>query len=383
MADVDRDALPTVDEAKARQEETRARPEQAEDTPKDTGTIAPEVLDRFRQTLKGWHEEDMQKLDEQQQEELSHATKTLDLDRDERLSGLDRQHQAALDRYDREHRIERRGFMGWIANLWDKITPGRAAAEARAREEARQGFINGLAQERATQAAEIQSARDMELSDLAERHAQSRREQETQFQDEFSRRVRDYEEAQKLLARLAAEQPLKTGAALTDAERADMQRRITEKDALERKKYKAFHRQEYRQLRHILDEELKQKLKAFNSQQEIVRQNFIDERRKAGKGIDGFIDARRQRLNPGEAHIKSEANDQEWDNFFAQFRRDRLDQLIFLRQEKREQLDILREIQAQRLRRHAEEIEKERARYLREEERLTNAQGPPSFGHTR
>lgn len=208
MAGIDRETIPSVEEAKAIQRERQLAPAQAADEPeaaKGPPGLPDEEIEKLRALLKTRHDEQRRNLAEYHAAERAQTARIIDAEIQDTVAALDRQRKAALDRYDREHAAERRGLMKGIR---DRFAPERAAAEAAGRVRDREAFLAALAKERENQIAALRAGQDRTLSDLDDRHAQQLREMETRQGDDLRRRIRDQEEAQRLLARIEEQRRL-------------------------------------------------------------------------------------------------------------------------------------------------------------------------------
>jgi len=206
MADLDREALPTVDEAKAIQKDRPApEPPPLADAPETArpadGGSEGVPLD---EALRAWHATDMRRLAEFHATELDRRAAMLDEKIAARLEKSDARRKEALAHYDAQ--AERRGLARVVDQVIGLVAPVWAERRQAARDEARDTAIKALDRERAQEEARLESAKRAELADLAERQAGQARERETQFTEELARRVRDYEEAQRFAAQLAEQE---------------------------------------------------------------------------------------------------------------------------------------------------------------------------------
>jgi len=206
MADLDREALPTVEEAKAIHKGRPAQePSPLADAPETArpadGGSEGVSLD---EALRAWHAEDMRRLTEFHATELDRRAVMLDEKIAARLEKSDARRVEALVHYDAQ--AERRGLARVVDQVIGLLAPAWAERRQTARDEARNTAIKALDRERAQEEARLESAKQTELADLAERQAGQARERETQFTEELTRRVRDYEEAQRFAAQLAEQE---------------------------------------------------------------------------------------------------------------------------------------------------------------------------------
>jgi hypothetical protein len=206
MADVDADALPTVAEAKALQEQ---RPAPAP-TPLLEAPTAPQPVEdakggvKFDEALRAWHAEDMQRLADFHAAERDRIGAMLDQDIGDKLAQSQATRAAALERYDEQ--AERNGFARVVDAVIEFVSPAWAGRRQAERDEARNTVVKALEREHADETARLEAGKKVELDDLAERQAQQSRDRELAFGEDLVRRTRDYEEAQRFAAQLAEQQ---------------------------------------------------------------------------------------------------------------------------------------------------------------------------------
>ena len=203
MAEVDNKALPTVAESKAlQQDRPAAQPQPLADAPEmvrpgDGGSDGV-PLD---EALRDWHDEDMRRLAAFHAVERDRRAGMLDEKIAARLEKSDARRAEALAHYDAQ--AERRGFARIVDQVIGRVAPVWAERRQAARDEAREVVVRALDRERLQEATRLGAAQQSELDDLSERQAQQVRAREAQFAEELTRRVRDYEEAQRFAAQLA------------------------------------------------------------------------------------------------------------------------------------------------------------------------------------
>ena len=115
--------------------------------------------------------------------------------------------------------------------------------------------------------------------------------------------------------------------------------------------------------------EIEEKLEAIDARHEAERERLAREQRAASSGIDRFIEALKNRLNPGRGAEALEARRAEWRQLHARQDRERADQKVLLEQDRQEQLDELRERHAQQQREQAQRFAEEQERYAKDAER--------------
>lgn len=185
MADIDRDTIPNVEQAKEQQRERQQVPEVSE----------------LETSIRARHAAEAQAMIERQNVERQYTAEAADLEIREKLEPFDAMQQAALARYDREH-AKPEGIAGWIevAKAW--LNPEKAAEEARQREEQRAAFVAEQATQREVKIEALEAEKQLDLNELYERHEQQRREHAARLGGELQRHTRDHAAAQRLLAEI-------------------------------------------------------------------------------------------------------------------------------------------------------------------------------------
>jgi hypothetical protein len=204
MATIDPQTLPSVEQAKALQRDAAQRRPDAPAPAQDQPPPAPSEEERARleTSLKARHEGEARKLRDRQETERDNTAAVIDRDVAEKIQAFKAVQQAERDRYQRENRKERSGIAGWFAAVKDFFMPGRAAEEARQRQEAAETFERRLEQERADHTQRLNTDKYNDLAELAERHAQQRREQDARYNEDLARYLREAEAARRLLAEI-------------------------------------------------------------------------------------------------------------------------------------------------------------------------------------
>lgn len=206
MADIDPEALLGVAAAKALQRERPPpEPEPLAKTPETPlpadGAESGIAID---EALHLWHREDMDRLAEFHASERARRASMLDERIAARLAKSDARRAEAIALYDAQ--AERTGWARLADQVIGFVAPGWAEKRQAERDEARAAAIKALETERAQEIARLDAARAAEIADLAERQAQQAREREALFDEELVRRVRNYEEAQRLVQQLAEQE---------------------------------------------------------------------------------------------------------------------------------------------------------------------------------
>ena len=144
---------------------------------------------------------------------------------------------------------------------------------------------------------------------------------------------------------------------------------LADRQQAEIERLAGWHAAELRQQDHVIGMEIEEKLEAIDARHEAERERLAREQRAASSGIDRFIEALKNRLNPGRGAEALEARRAEWRQLNARQDRERADQKVLLEQDRQEQLDELRERHAQQQREQAQRFAEEQERYAKDAER--------------
>lgn len=205
MADVDREAIPSVEQAKALQEERghalEIAPVESPRPPEPTGPTE-ESAAALERTLSARHEEEDRKLRLRQEAEYQQTARILEAEAREKLGHFDALQQAARDRFFRETHRDTTGIAGFIDAVKAKLDPHQAAEDARRREEATDAFLRRQQQEREERIATLKAADAADLGNLSERHEQQQREHNGRYDQARARYLREVDAAAKLVAEI-------------------------------------------------------------------------------------------------------------------------------------------------------------------------------------
>lgn len=212
MAGIDRDLIPTVDQAK---EEQRAQKKQEEAlAPKDDAAQPPpagptkEEIAALEQALSERHAEEGNKLRLRQEAEYKETSRIFDEATREKLANYDALQQAARERFFRDAYKAKTGLTGLIDAIRDKLDPQQLRDTAQERKEVADAFVRGQEQERTDHIARLKADQDADLANLAERHAQQQREHSARYDEERARYLREMDAAAKLVARIEEQRRL-------------------------------------------------------------------------------------------------------------------------------------------------------------------------------
>jgi Relaxase/Mobilisation nuclease domain len=200
MADIDRETIPSAEQAKALQRE-RAQKELSAPEPepaKPSSGPSPEELAKFEIALKARQEEEGRRLRDRQEAEYKQTAQVLEEEIADKLRNLDALQQAARECYERVHLAQPEGFAGFMAAIKAEINPERAAEEVRKQLEADAKFIHEQEKERQERSAALNAGRQADLADLVERHAQQQREHAARYDEDRARYAREHDAAERL-----------------------------------------------------------------------------------------------------------------------------------------------------------------------------------------
>jgi hypothetical protein len=123
-----------------------------------------------------------------------------------------------------------------------------------------------------------------------------------------------------------------------------------------------WHAAELRQTEYVLKLDDAPKLAGLERQHTAERERLKRDQREAASGIEGFIEALQNRLNPGRGAEKLAERKKEWRQMYARQERERADMEVLLEQNRAEHLDELKE-------RHAQQSREQQALFARERQR--------------
>jgi hypothetical protein len=178
----------------------------------------------------------------------------------------------------------------------------------------------------------------------------------------------EVQSAEDLTAAPEAQQP-DLGSAFYDPSALDpvVAQALDARQRQEAAKLAEWHAAETRQLEHVQAAELQEKQESQAALHAAARERLQREQKLTG--IDGFINALQNRLNPGRGAEQRAAREKAWRQLRAQQARERHDMQVLWEQTHAEQMEELRERQMQQQREQAREFEAERQRYTEDAER--------------
>jgi hypothetical protein len=210
MADVDRETTPSVEQAKAVQEERRHVPEKAPaenleapqpPMPEPAGPTQDETS-ALQQAIRERHVEEARQLRLRQEAEYEQTARILTEEAREKLGHFDALQQAARERFFRETNQTTTGIAGFIDAIKAKLDPHQAAEEASQRKEAAAAFLRQQDKEHQERITSLKAEVRADLADLSERHAQQQREHSVRYDKDRARYLRELDAAAKLRAEI-------------------------------------------------------------------------------------------------------------------------------------------------------------------------------------
>jgi hypothetical protein len=207
MADVDRESIPTVEQAKAQQAERsrtlekKAPAESLEAPPPPAGPTKEETA-ALERAIRERHAEEGNQLRLRQEAEYKQTAHVLAEESREKLGHFDALQQAARDRFFRETDRAKGGIDAFIDAIKEKLNPQQAAEDARERKEAADAFLRRQEKEREDRIARLRAAERTDLADLTERHQQQQREHNFRYDENRARHLRELDAAANRLAEI-------------------------------------------------------------------------------------------------------------------------------------------------------------------------------------
>ncbi|MGH6907595.1 MAG: relaxase/mobilization nuclease domain-containing protein, partial [Aestuariivirga sp.] len=207
MANVDREKLPTAEQAKELQIENekkrQAEPQSTEQpTPSAPEKLAltSEEIAALERAVADRHAKEAQKLKNLQSAERNQLRSVLDIEIAQKLADTDTMQAAERKRQHKKIYPEHVGIAGFIEAVIDRLNP-KAAADAKAeRDRQWEALIARQQEQRTDQRDSLNHTKHQEIDNLDERHAQKLREHELQSDNDLARYIREEENARRFLA---------------------------------------------------------------------------------------------------------------------------------------------------------------------------------------
>lgn len=142
---------------------------------------------------------------------------------------------------------------------------------------------------------------------------------------------------------------------------------LSAREQAEAEKLAKWHHAELRQLRHVLVLEAREKIDGLRRQQQAERERFIRDGKLSG--IEGYIEALQNRLNPGRGAEKRLERDTAWKHLRERQAIERADLRTLIRQDRAEHIEELKERHDQQRRDQQAGFARERIRYAEDSAR--------------
>lgn len=209
MKGIDRDTLPTADEAIAVQQKRHEEMRQAKAAEAEPPVPSPEPVpgpaqaetEALRQAAAERQAEERRQMVESHAKELDRLHQALDIDTRTKMDRLD-----AILRAEKEAHLRRQqqrtptGVAGVVSAVQDFFFPARVAERDAERQREAEQFAARQKQERDDYAALLKQTNDLEIANVTERQALQLRDQTSRSEEDLARYVRELETAHKLQA---------------------------------------------------------------------------------------------------------------------------------------------------------------------------------------
>lgn len=209
MAEVDKAALPSAEQARDRQ---AARPRETPEAPppekeaKDQPSAAEQRKEAWLRTLERAlterHAFEAAEIRQRQRDELRQLKRVTREEISGHIDDIRAMQQAERDRWYRADKEQRSGLWGFINAVQSRLNPVAAAEKAKAREKAIDDMAARQKQERADLIALERQSRQLDIEDLKARHDQQRREHGAQYDIELQRYITEREAARELVRQM-------------------------------------------------------------------------------------------------------------------------------------------------------------------------------------
>lgn len=208
MADIDRETLPTAEQAKALQQETVQQPHQPPPEPVETpAALTQSEIQAIKKAVDDRHAQEVQRLKEYHQTEIKQLIEVYDREIAEKLADRRAMQQAELSKYFRKpEEFSDDWIKKYIDIMKQRWNPDAAEQQRLKREQEIEAIKTRHRIERETATQTLKLQRDQEIQDLKERHAQKLRDMKAQTEAEAARYIREEQAAKRLLADLEKQQ---------------------------------------------------------------------------------------------------------------------------------------------------------------------------------
>ncbi len=190
---------PAAEKQAAEKQTEPAQPEPAQPAEKPK-SLSPDEIQAIQKAVADRQAREAADIRQRQENEYNHTRDILDREMAEKIAHREALQQAERARFARENAPPKPGIDSVIDTFqcwWNpKLIQKRDAERARRQRE----MEKRQAQERVGYAVQLRMARDGDLQNLAERHAQQLRDHERRTKEDLARYIREQETARRLLA---------------------------------------------------------------------------------------------------------------------------------------------------------------------------------------
>jgi hypothetical protein len=176
------------------------QPEPAQPAEQTKG-LSPEEIQAIQKAVADRQAREAAEIRQRQESEFNHTRDIFDREIDEKLADRDAMQEAECARFAREYApatgVDQ--FIGRFKRWWNLELVQEREAE---RDRRWQEMDNRQTEERADYAAQLKQTRDIDLENLAERHAQQLRDHAYRTEEDLARYIREQETARRLLAEM-------------------------------------------------------------------------------------------------------------------------------------------------------------------------------------
>jgi hypothetical protein len=177
------------------------QPEPAQPAEQTKG-LSPEEIQAIQKAVADRQAREAADIRQRQENEYNHTREILDREIAEKLADRDAMQKAERARFVRENAPAKPGLDRVIDTFQRWWKPKLAQKRDAERERRQQEMENRQAKERTDYAARLKQTRDIDLENLAERHAQQLRDHAYQTEKDLARYIREQEAARRLLAEI-------------------------------------------------------------------------------------------------------------------------------------------------------------------------------------
>jgi hypothetical protein len=203
MKGIDRETLPTAEQAaQVQQQKMDQKKQEAEKPPEQTQSLSPDEVRALQEAAAERQTREASEMRQRHADELRQTRDVVDREIAEKLANRDALQEAERARFQRENAPSRTGFDRLVDAVQRWWNPKEAQEREAERQRRQQEMDNRQQKEREDYAARIKQARDLDLENLAERHAQQLRDHVTRTQEDLNRHIRERENARRLLAEI-------------------------------------------------------------------------------------------------------------------------------------------------------------------------------------